>query len=143
MNGKSQGISEDWLSLIIGLMVFVLVLGLVGGEDILGWAVTTGEWTDPSKALAPVSKAYAGLGGVGSLIATYIGLLVLMTAGAAALKVDIGRFILGFTGVFWLGYVCWIVESYANLAANTPADMEKFSVSWSLRLTAEGALSSP
>jgi len=138
MNGKSQGISEDWLSLIIGLMVFVLALGLVGGEDILGWAVTTGVWTDPSKALAPVSKAYAGLGGVGSLIATYIGLLVLMTAGAAALKADIRRFILGFTVVFWLSYVCWIVGSYANLAVNTPADMQKFGVSWSLRLTAEG-----
>ena len=47
MNGKSQGISEDWLSLIIGLMVFVLALGLVGGVDILGWVVTTGVWTDP------------------------------------------------------------------------------------------------
>ena len=61
-----------------------------------------------------------------------------MTAGAAALRADIGRFILGFTVVFWLSYVCWIVGSYANLAVNTPADMQKFGVSWSLRLTAEG-----
>src|SRR5471030_2934316 len=130
MNSKSQGISEDWLSLIIGLVVFVLALGLVEGLDILGWAVTTGVWTDPSKALAPVSKSYADLGGVG--------LLVLMTAGAAALQANIWRFILGFTVVFWLSYICWIVGSYANLAVNTPADMQKFGVSWSLRLTAEG-----
>jgi uncharacterized membrane protein YadS len=138
MDGKSQGISEDWLSLIIGLLVFVLALGLVGGFDILGWAVTTGIWTDPSKALAPVSKAYAGLGGVGSLFVTYIGLLVLMTAGAAALHANIPRFILGFTIVFWLSYACWFVGSYASMAANTPADMQKFGVSWSLRLTSEG-----
>ena len=138
MDGKAQGISEDWLSLIIGLVVFVLALGLTVDLDILGWAVTTSVWTDLGKALAPVSKAYAGLGGVGSLIATYIGLLVLMTAGAAALKANIGRFILGFTVVFWLSYICWIIGSYANFAVNTPADMQKFGVSWSLRLTSEG-----
>ncbi len=138
MNGKAQGLSEDWLSLIIGLVVFVLSLGLVAGVDVLGWAVTTSVWTDLSKALAPASKAYAGLGAVGSLIATYIGLLVLMTAGAMALKANIARFILGFTVVFWLSYICWIIGSYANLAVNTPADMQKFGVSWSLRLTAEG-----
>ena len=77
MNGKSQGISEDWLSLIIGLMVFVLALGLVGGLDILGWAVTTGVWTDLSKALAPVSNAYAGLGGIdGALQADLTGIIL-------------------------------------------------------------------
>jgi uncharacterized membrane protein YadS len=138
MAGKAQGISEDWLSLIIGLVVFVLALGLTVGLDILGWVVTTSVWTDPGKALAPVSKAYAGLGGVGSLIATYIGLLAIMTAGAAALKADLGRFVLGFTVVFWLAYICWIIGSYANFAVNTPADMQKFGVSWSLRLTNEG-----
>ncbi|HZP76893.1 MAG TPA: putative sulfate exporter family transporter [Pseudolabrys sp.] len=138
MNGKSSGLNEDWLSLIIGLLVFVLALGMVAGVDVLGWVVTTSVWTDLSKALAPVSKAYAGLGGVGALIATYVGLLVLMTAGAAALNVNIGRFALAFTVVFWLAYASWIVGSYANFAANTPADMQKFGISWSLRLTNEG-----
>ena len=86
MNGSGQGLSEDWLSVIIGLVIFVLALGLLGDMDLLGWVVTTEVWVDLSKALAPVSKAYAGLGGVGALIATYIGLLVLMTAGAAGLR---------------------------------------------------------
>jgi predicted porin len=66
-----KGLSEDWLSLIIGLVIFGLALGLVADKDILGWVVTTGVWTDLGKALAPVSKAYANLGGIGSLIATY------------------------------------------------------------------------
>ena len=99
MNGNSQGLSEDWLSLVIGLLIFVLAFGLLWGVDPLGWVITTGVWTDLSKALGPVSKAYAGLGGVGALIVTYVGLLVLMTAGAAALRADIGRFILAFTVV--------------------------------------------
>ena len=138
MNGSSQGLNEDWLSLIIGLVIFVLALGLLGGMDILGWVVTTGVWTDLGKALAPVSKAYSHLGGVGSLIATYVGLLVLMTAGAWALRANIVRFMLGFTAVFWISYACWIAGSYANMAVNTPDAMQKFGVTWSLRLTAEG-----
>src|SRR5437660_8164362 len=135
---NSNGVSEDVLSLILGLVIFVLALGFVAGADILGWVVTTAVWTDLSKALAPISKAYAGLGGVGALVATYVALLALMTAGAAALKADVRRFILAFTAVFWISYICWIVGSYANFAVNTPADMQKFGLSWSLRLTAEG-----
>jgi len=138
MDSKIQGLSEDWLSLIIGLIVFALSLGLVAGVDVLGWIVTTSVWTDSSKALAPVSKAFVGLGGVGALIATYFALLVLMTAGAAALRADIGRFVVAFSAVFWLSYACWIIGSYANLAVNTPADMQRFGITWSLRLTAEG-----
>src|SRR5713101_9909615 len=120
----SKGLSEDWLSVWIGLLVFVLALGMLAGVDVLGWVVTTGVWTDLSKALAPISKAYSGLGGVGALVATYVGLLVLMTAGAAALRADVGRFALGFTAVFWISYLCWIIGSYANLAVNPPADMQ-------------------
>ncbi|TMG77870.1 MAG: putative sulfate exporter family transporter [Betaproteobacteria bacterium] len=133
-----KGVSEDWLSVWIGLLVFVLALGVLDGADILGWVVTTAVWADPSKALAPVSKNYAGLGGVGALIATYVALLAVMTAGAAALKADIKRFALGFTAVFWISYLCWIAGSYANFAVTTPADMQKFGISWSLKLTNEG-----
>src|SRR5262252_6450074 len=138
MNETNQGMNEDWLSVWIGLIVFVLALGVLVGADILGWVVTTSVWTDLSKALAPVSKTYAGIGGLSALIATYVVLLVVMTAGAAALKADIKRFALGFTAVFWISYVCWIVGSYANFAVTTPADMQKFGISWSLKLTNEG-----
>src|SRR5256885_13012170 len=120
----SKGVSEDWLSVWIGLSIFVLALGSLGGADILGWVVTTGVWSDLSKALNPVSKAYSGLGGMGALIATYLALLVVMTAGAAALKADLKRFALGFTAVFWIGYLSWIAGSYANFAVTTPADMQ-------------------
>jgi len=32
-----RGISEDWLAVGIGLLVFVLSLGLLFGADLLGW----------------------------------------------------------------------------------------------------------
>src|SRR6267154_2660777 len=138
MNPTAKGLSEDWLSVWIGLLVFVLALGMLAGTDVLGWVVTTGVWTDLSKALNPVSKAYSALGGVGALIATYVALLVAMTAGAAALKADLKRFALGFTAVFWISYLSWIAGSYANFAVTTPADMQRFGISWSLKLTNEG-----
>jgi uncharacterized membrane protein YadS len=137
MNQGVKGISEDWLSLWIGLLVFVLALGVVAGADILGWVVTTSVWTDVTKALGPASKAYH-LGGFASLVVTYLALLVVMSVGAAALKVDVKRFAAAFTAVFWLTYLCWIVGSWASFAANTPADMKKFGITWSLKLTSEG-----
>lgn len=135
---QARGISEDWLSLWIGLLIFVLSLCVLVGVDVLGWVVTTSVWTDLSKALGMASKTYAGVGGVGALILTYVALLVVMSVGAMAMKADVKRFALGFTAVFWLSYACWVVGSWANFAVNTPADMQKFGIAWSLRLTSEG-----
>jgi len=137
VNDKAQVLSEDWLSVWIGLLIFVLSLGVLGGVDLLGWVVSTQVWTDLSKALGTTSKAYAGLGGVGSLIATFVALLVVMTAGAAALRANVARFAAGFTVVFWLTYLCWMAGSWANFAVNTPGGMKQFGISWSLRLTSE------
>src|SRR3974390_2746266 len=134
----SPRISEDWLSLIVGLLIFALALAGIANVDLLGWAVTTSVWTDIGKALGPVSKAYASLGGVGSLLATYVALLVILSVTAFALKSDLKRFALAFTAVFWSSYASWIVGSYANFAAVTPADLQKFGLSWSLKLTNEG-----
>src|SRR5690242_1760547 len=138
MNDKVQGLSEDWLSVWIGLLLFVLSLGLLANADLLGWVVATSVWTDLSKALGTASKAYAGLGGLGALIVTYVALLVVMSAGAAALRANVARFAAAFSVIFWLAYLCWIVGSYANFAVNTPGDMQKFGITWSLRLTSEG-----
>jgi uncharacterized membrane protein YadS len=132
-------ISEDWLSLIIGLFIFVLSLAAIVNVDLLGWVVTTAVWVDFSKALGTASKSYASLGGFGALVATYVALLVLLSGAAVALKIDIRKFALAFTAVFWIAYASWIVGNFATFAAVTPADLQKFGISWSLRLTNEGA----
>lgn len=137
MEEKKNGISEDWLAVWIGLFIFILSLGTFAGKDILGWGVTTGVWTDLSKALKPFSAAYAGLGGIGSLVITYVVLLAIMTVGAVALKADIKKFMVGFTVVFWISYLCWMLGSWAHIAVTTPPDMQKFGIAWSLKLTPE------
>jgi uncharacterized membrane protein YadS len=133
---EKKGLSEDWLSVCLGFLIFILSLGLFVGLDVLGWGVTARVWTNLSQSLAPASKAYAGMSGLASLFLTYLFLLVIMTIGAAALKANIGKFVAGFTAVFWISYICWIIGSYAYIAA-TPDKLKAFGVSWSLNLTAE------
>ncbi|MEW5805003.1 MAG: putative sulfate exporter family transporter [bacterium] len=177
MEEKKQGISEDWLSLWLGLFIFVLSLFAFSGTDILGWGISTKAWTDISKATAPVSKKFqplkgeitkidgqkltikktdkkeetitvkdtaglkvgdkyekSGMSGFTSLLLTYLFMLAVMAVGAAALRVNIGRFIIGFTIVFWISYACWLIGHYAYIAAT---DASKFKIPWSLKLTGE------
>jgi uncharacterized membrane protein YadS len=129
-------VTEDWLALIIGLFIFFLALGFLLGGDLLGWAVTTGVWTNLGIALKPCSKAYAGLPGSVSALITYIFLLVIMTIGSAFLKANIRKFALSFTAVFLISYCCWILGCWAYIAA-TPNQLKSLGISWSLNLTSE------
>jgi uncharacterized membrane protein YadS len=129
-------ISEDWLAVCIGLFVFILSLGLLAGKDVLGWAVSTGMWTVPGKALAPVSKAYTGLHGLGALLATYAFMLVVLTVGAKFLGANLKRFAAAFTLVFAISYLCWFLGSWAYIAA-TPDKRAAMKIGWSLNLTNE------
>src|SRR6516225_4874630 len=131
-------ITEDWLSVWIGLAIFALALAGLGGVDLLGWAVSTSVWIDPGQALSTVSKTYAQLGGAGALAVTYLALLAVLTVSAATLNLDLKRFAIGFTVVFAFAYASWIIGSYAYVAAVTPADQQKFGIGWSLKLTNEG-----
>ena len=178
MEEKRQGISEDWLSLWLGLFIFILSLLVFAGGDILGWGIATKEWTDVSKAMSPVSKTYVpvkgeitkidgnkltlkkadskteeitvkedttalkvgdmyekkGISGFMSLVLTYLFMLIVMTIGAAALRANIGKFVLSFTVVFWISYACWLIGKFAYIAAT---DAKKAGIPWSLRLTGE------
>jgi len=129
-------VSEEWLALILGLSISFLALGPLFEIDLLGWAVTTCVWTGLSGALAPCSKAYAGLPGIVSLAATYLFLLVVMTIGSALLKADVKKFALSFTVIFFVSYCCWILGCWANIAA-TPNQLKALGISWSLNLTSE------
>jgi uncharacterized membrane protein YadS len=133
MEGK-KGISEDWLSLWMGLFIFVLGLGLFVGLDILGWGIKTNVWTDITKSMTPFSGSLKGMPGITSLFLTYIFMLFVTLVGAAALKANVGRFLVAFTLVFWIGYGCWLSGHFAYIAAT---DAKTMGIGWSLRLTGE------
>lgn len=172
-----KGVSEDWLSLWLGLFIFFISLVAFTGTDLLGWGISTTPWKDISKAMSPVSKKLVplkgeitkidgqkvtlkkadgkeeainvkdtaglkvgdqyerkGISGLASLFFTYLFMLAVMAVGAAALRVNIGKFVIGFTIVFALGYLCWLIGHYAYIAAT---DAKKAGIPWSLKLTGE------
>lgn len=129
--------TEDWWSVWIGLFVFVLSLFAMAGADILGWGVKTAVWTDVNKSLAVASKAYASLPGWLSLLFTYLFMLVITTVGAYVMRFNLRKYVIGFTIIFAIAFACWWLGSWAPIAVNTPADMKKFGLSFSLRLTGE------
>jgi uncharacterized membrane protein YadS len=134
----ASGISEDWLAAGIGLLVVALAIAGAVGPDLLGWVVTTSVWTDATKALAPARPGFAAFGGLDALAATYVVLLAVLTAGAAVLRASVVRFAVSFTVVFAIAYASWFAGSYAQLAAVTPAELQKYGLNWSLKLTSEG-----
>ena len=131
-------VTEDWLAVVLGLSIFVLALAALVNVDLIGWVVTTSVWSNLSQALKATSKDFSSLGGYGALVATYLALLVVLSAGAALLGSNVKRFALAFTAVFWIAYASWVIGNFANFAAVTPAEQQKFGVSWSLKLTNEG-----
>ena len=120
----------------IGLLVFVLSLGLLFGADLLGWAVTTSVWTNPAKALAPTSKITPNSLPSFLSLATYVFLLAILLAGAKALRANLARFAAAFTAVFILSYACWFLGNWAYIAA-TPDKRQALKIGWSLNLTNE------
>lgn len=141
MNNK-QGLfkTEDWWSVWLGLFVFLVSLGTLVGLDLLGWVIKPNMWVDISKSISPSSKAYAGLNPILSIILTYLAVMALLLVGAKALGFNLKKFIYGFTVIFWLTYACTIIGHHAGIAAQTPDQLEKFGISWSLKLTGEAGL---
>jgi len=129
--------TEDWWSVWIGLFVFVLGLFTLAGIDLLGWGVKTNVWANLGKATQAVSSTYAALPGAISIILTYLFMLIIMSVGARVIGLNLRKFAIGFTLLFWIAYACWLLGSWAPIAVNTPADMQKFGLGFSLRLTAE------
>ncbi len=137
MNGRVSGISEDWLAVILGAIIFLAALAVFAGVDLLGWVAAPKTWTDPANAVLPVSAAYKPLGSLMALLYTYLFTLALMGVSAWLLGASIVRFVVAYTIIFVLAYLCWVAGHYAFIAVTTPADQQEFGLSWSLKLTGE------
>jgi uncharacterized membrane protein YadS len=129
--------NEDWLAVGAGLAIFLLALALAAGVDLMGWAAAPRTWVEIGKSIRGGSAAFAGLGTPGALIATYLFLLLLMRLGAGLLRLNLLRFIVAFSVIYWLAYLAWLIGNYAYIAVSTPAEMQRFQIGWSLRLTGE------
>jgi uncharacterized membrane protein YadS len=130
-------LSEDWLAVGTGLVIFLLALCLLAGVDLLGWATAPRTWVEIGKSVRQASPGYGDYGSFTLLLATYGFVLALLSLAAALLGVGIVRFVLGFSVIYWLSYLAWVLGNYAYIAVTTPADMQRLAIGWSLRLTGE------
>jgi uncharacterized membrane protein YadS len=63
MSEKVRGISEDWLSMWLGLIIFLVSVCTFAGHDLLGWTVNTKVWINVTKSMAPISDNYLSVKG--------------------------------------------------------------------------------
>ena len=134
---RKARISEDWLSLWTGLAVFVLSLGVFFGAELLGFGAKVGTWTDLSKAITPAGASYKWMPGWVAVVMTYLFMVHLLGIGNWLLGGNPRKFIVAFTLAFAISFACWVLGNHANIAATTPAELQKFGITWSLKLTGE------
>jgi hypothetical protein len=123
MAEQTRKLNEDWLAVWIGLAIVGLSFLHFAGVETYGWAAKTSVWTSIEQIIAPVSKAYAGLPAMVSLLLTYLFLLVVMTVGAWLLGAPLRRFVISFTVIFAIAYACWALGHYAYIAATRDSSM--------------------
>jgi uncharacterized membrane protein YadS len=128
--------TEDGWAVFSGFLIVLLGLSALAGVDLLGWVVSARVWTDASKSISPSGKSWSALPGWVSLIITYLFFLVLTAIGAALFRMNVRRFLVGFTALFWLAYCCWIGGHFAYIAA-TPDEKKGLRIAWSMGLTKE------
>lgn len=129
-------LTEDNLALIIGILLFLLGMLNFVGVDALGWSIKTNVWTSLSNILSPATNSYRGLPGVVALILTYMFITTFLSVGVKFMGGDVPKFIKSFTIVFVISFACWVLGSWAPIAA-TPDIQAKFHLTWSLGLTGE------
>ncbi len=133
---RSLHLSEDGLAVWLGLIVVALALPAAFGIDLLGWLAGPQVWLEVGKAVQPVSKAYAGWPGVLSLLATFVFVIAIVSAGGFLLGADIKTFVPALLVILSLSVLCWIAGHNAYIA-QTPDKRAAMGISWSLGLTGE------
>jgi uncharacterized membrane protein YadS len=121
--------TEDWWAVWLGLIMFFAGMLSIWGVDMVGWMakpktwVWTSFWGDPSwgKLLAvshgKSGQAYENLSPLGSLIVTWLVFGVLTGIGAYFQKLNVKKFVLGFTAIFFITWTAWITGHEAHFKA--------------------------
>jgi len=132
-----NGVSEDWLALGLGLIVFLLSLGTFANLNLLGFGAKVGTWTDLSLAVTPASASFKWMPPWLAVVCTFGFLAALLglahRLGGGCLR----RFGGAFAVAFAISFGCWLLGNHARIAATTPAELKKFHLDWSLKLTGE------
>ncbi len=113
--------SEDWWAVWLGLALFLAGLTSIVGLDMVGWMAKTKTWVwgefSWANVLAPAGKGWKSIGPLGSLFMTYAVFTVLTMIGAFFMKLDLKKFFMGWTVIFFITWACWIIGHEAHFKA--------------------------
>ncbi len=125
---------EDWWAVWMGLGFFALGLLTLAGVDLVGWVVTPSKWVFnvPEGGKGAIGGAFYAIGkkssitakdfysGLGwwSVLWTYVILTAVTTTGAAFMRWNIGKFIKGWTVLYFLTIASWFIGYHAFFAAD-------------------------
>ena len=121
--------TEDWWAVWLGLILFGAGLMSIAGIDLVGWMAKTKTWEfssfidNPSwgKLLAvshdAAGKTYEGMHPLVGLLVTFAVFAGLTCIGAYFQKLNVKKFFLGFTAIFFITWVCWIIGHEAHFKA--------------------------
>lgn len=139
--------TEDWWSAWLGLFFFALGLLSIWGLDAVGWIAKPKTWEFSnliadfswSKLIKTSSKGYSNLHPLISLLTTYIVFVSLTGIGAYFQKLNVKKYLFGFTVIFGLTWLAWIVGHEAHFDAIDAVvkgknNYQKFDLSWGLQL---------
>jgi uncharacterized membrane protein YadS len=143
--------TEDWWSVWIGLAIFAVSLLALTGVDAVGWMARPRpwEWTNLSsefawsKLFAPAGAGYAGWHPAVAWLATYAVFTGLFATGARFLGLNVWRFVLGFSALFVVTWVAWVLGNELHLTTVDAAvdgrnRYDEAALTWGLQL-GEGA----
>lgn len=125
--------TEDWWAVWLALFMYGVGLLSIWGYDLVGWQLKTATWIVPGKWAVPSSKAYASWGWFGSFVATYVVWTVLTSIGAYFMRLDVMKYIRGWTIIFVLAWICWLIGYNAHIAAPIN-QFGKYGITWGLSL---------
>ncbi len=143
--------TEDWWAVWLGLGLYGASLLSIHGVDLVGWMARprVWEWTDATsefawgKLIGASGAAYADWHALAAWLVTYAIFTALLTLGAFCQRVDVKRFVVGFTVIFTITWLCWIVGNEMHLtqvdaAVDGRNRYREAGLSWGLQL-GEGA----
>ena len=141
--------TEDWWAVWVGLGLYAVSLLALAGIDAVGWMARprTWEWTEVAGAFAwnklLRSSGYADWHPLAAWLVTYAVFTALFAFGAYCMKADVRRFVLGFTAIFVVTWLCWIAGNEMHLtqvdaAVDGSNPYRERGLSWGLQL-GEGA----
>ncbi|HEX6995466.1 MAG TPA: putative sulfate exporter family transporter [Gammaproteobacteria bacterium] len=139
--------TEDWWAVWVGLAIYAAALMSLAGVDLVGWMSRprVWEWTNVvgdfewSKLLRTSGAAYAAWHPLAAWLATYVVFAALFAIGAYFQRLDMRRFVVGFTTIFVVTWACWIFGNEMHLTTvdavvdGTNAYREN-ELSWGLQL---------